>query len=304
MNIGRLGVWALLDSLSSQAEINFAQEVERWGYATLWSGEALGRDVLVNSGWLLANTRTLVVASGIANIYARDAMAMAAARAQLNEQSGGRFLLGLGISHAPLVQSLRGHTYDQPVRTMRTYLDALALAKYQAPMPPELPLTVVAALGPKMLALSRDAADGAHPYNTTVAQTAEARAILGPGKLLCVEQKVLLETDHSRARAIARANLKGYLALPNYVNSWRRAGFSDRDFADNLSDRLVDALVAWGDEETLVKRIRAQWEAGADHVCIQALNADPARTVYAGPNAELVERLAPLAREVNAPVGR
>lgn len=300
MRIGRLGVWALLDSLTAQAEMHFAQQVEGWGYATLWSGKALGRDVLVNSGWLLANTRTLVVASGIANIYARDATAMAAARAQLNEQSGGRFLLGVGISHAPLVQSLRGHSYDQPARTMRTYLDALAQVKYQAPMWPELPPTVVAALGPKMLALARDAADGAHPYNTTVTQTAEARAILGPGKLLCVEQKVLLETDPSRARAIARANLKGYLALPNYVNSWRRAGFDDRDFADNLSDRLVDALVAWGDEHTLVKRIRAQWEAGADHVCIQALHADPARTVYGGPNAELVERLAPLAREVNA----
>ena len=201
MNVGSLGVWALVDSLTANAEAQLARDVEQWGYSALWTGEAMGRDVLVNSAWLLANTRTLVVASGIANIYARDAMAMAAARAQLNEQSGGRFLLGIGISHAPLVNSLRGHAYDKPVTTMRTYIEAMARAHYSSPRHPEPPLTVLAALGPKMLALARDLTDGAHPYNTTVAQTAEARDILGPGKLLCVEQKLAARI---RSRACPR----------------------------------------------------------------------------------------------------
>ena len=159
MNVGKLGVWALMDSLSAAAAAQLARDIEQWGYSALWTGEAMGRDVLVNSGWLLANTRTLIVASGIANIYARDAMAMAAARVQLNEQSGGRFLLGIGISHAPLVNSLRGHAYDKPVTTMRTYIEAMGRAHYSSPRPPERSLTVLAALGPKMLALARDLAD-------------------------------------------------------------------------------------------------------------------------------------------------
>jgi len=301
MKIGRLGVWALVDCLTASAEAAFARDVEQWGYSALWMGEALGRDVLVNAAWLLANTRTLVIASGIANIFARDAMAMAAARGQLNEQSGGRFLLGMGISHAPLVRAMRGHTYDKPVTTMRTYVEAMARAPYISPRPSESMPTVIAALGPKMVALARDVADGAHPYNTTVAQTAEARAILGPHKLLCVEQKLLLETNASRAREIARAYLLPYQRLPNYVNSWRRAGFDDSDFADKLSNRLIDALVAWGDEDALVARIREHWQAGADHVCMQALHADPSKSTLDGPNIDLIQHLAPLARESNTP---
>jgi len=301
MKIGRLGVWALVDCLTASAEAAFARAVEQWGYSALWMGEALGRDVLVNAAWLLANTRTLVIASGIANIFARDAMAMAAARGQLNEQSGGRFLLGMGISHAPLVRAMRGHTYEKPVTTMRTYVEAMARAQYISPRPSDAMPTVIAALGPKMVALARDVADGAHPYNTTVAQTAEARAILGPHKLLCVEQKLLLETNASRAREIARAYLLPYQRLPNYVNSWRRAGFDDSDFADKLSNRLIDALVAWGDEDALVARIREHWQAGADHVCMQALHADPSKSTLDGPNIDLIQHLAPLARESNTP---
>ncbi len=299
MNIGRLGVWALVDPLTAEAEAVFARQVEQWGYTALWMGEATGRDVLVNAAWLLANTRSLVVASGIANIYARDAMAMVAAREQLNEQSGGRFLLGIGISHAPLVAALRGHDYGKPVPTMRAYLEAMARARYASPAPAARPVTVLAALGPQMLALARDEADGAHPYNITVEQTAQAREILGAGKLLCVEQKLLLEPDAGRARTIARANLSPYLGLPNYVSSWRRAGFGDADFAGNLSDRLVDALVAWGDEDALVARVEAHWAAGADHVCIHTMHADPDKSVLSGPNATLLQRLAPLARRSN-----
>jgi len=273
MKMGRLGVWAQVDCMTASAEAEFARDVEQWGYSALWTPEAMGRDVLVNSGWLLANTRKLVIASGIANIFARDAMAMAAARVQLNKQSGGRLLLGMGISHAPIVSAIRGHIYEKPVTTMRTYVEALA----------------------------RDFADGAHPYNTTVAQTAAARAVLGPNKLLCVEQKVLLETNAARAREIARAYLRPYLRLSNYVNSWRRAGFDDGDFADNGSNRLVGTLVAWGDEDALVGRIREHWQAGADHICIQALHADQSKSTFDGPNIDLIQRLAPLARESNTP---
>jgi len=193
MKIGRLGVWALVDCLTASAEAAFARDVEQWGYSALWMGEALGRDVLVNAAWLLANTRKLVIASGIANIFARDAMAMAAARGQLNEQSGGRFLLGMGISHAPLVSAMRGHTYEKPVTTMRTYVEAMARAQYISPRPSDAMPTVIAALGPKMVARARWRR-WRSITNTTVAQTAEARAILGPHKLLCVEQKLLLET--------------------------------------------------------------------------------------------------------------
>ena len=221
MKMGRLGVWAQVDCMTASAEAEFARDVEQWGYSALWTPEAMGRDVLVNSGWLLANTRKLVIASGIANIFARDAMAMAAARVQLNEQSGGRLLLGMGISHAPIVIAIRGHIYEKPVTTMRTYVEAMAHAEYSSPRPSDSTLTVIAALGPKMLALARDFADGAHPYDTTVAQTAAARAVLGPNKLLCVEQKVLLETNAASAREVARAYLRPYLRLSNYVNSWR-----------------------------------------------------------------------------------
>src|SRR5947209_12298976 len=218
MRMGRLGVWAQVDCMAASAEAEFARDVEQWGYSALWTPEAMGRDVLVNSAWLLANTRKLVIASGIANPFARDALAMAAARVQLNEQSGGRFLLGMGISHAPIVSAIRGHIYEKPVTTMRTYVEAMAHAPYISPRPSDSMPTVIAALGPKMLALARDVADGAHPYNTTVAQTAEARAILGPNNILCVEQKLLLETNAACASEIARAYLLPYQPLPNYVN--------------------------------------------------------------------------------------
>lgn len=299
MNIGKLGVWSVLDSLPAATEADFARRLERWGYTALWSSEVFGRNVLVNAAWLLANTRTLIVASGIANIHGRDAMAMAAARAQLNEQSGGRFLLGVGISHAPLV-AVRGHAYDKPASTLRAYLESMQRTPYHSVPPAARAPMVVGALGPKMLAVARDLADGAHPYNTTVAQTAEQRRILGPDKLLCVEQKILLETDAARARAIARANLRRYAAAANYVNSWRRAGFTEQDVGGDLSDRLIDALIAWGDEDAIVARIREHWAAGADHVCVQALHSDPTKQLTAGPNVDLLQRLAPFAEESNA----
>ena len=173
-------------------------------------------------------------------------MAMANAQRGLNEQSGNRFLLGLGVSHKPMVSTMRGHAYGKPVATMRAYLEAMRAAPYAAPPPSETPRTVLAALGPKMLALAAEMTDGAHPYCVTPEHTAEARRILGPGKLLCPEVMVLLETDPAKARAAARTALSSYIQLENYANNWRRLGFTDDDLAGGGSDRFVDANIAWG----------------------------------------------------------
>ena len=259
MKLGKLGVWVSMDSMTAAAAAAFAKRIEAWGYAALWLPESRGRNALVHSSWLLANTQQLVVATGIANIYARDAMAMANGQRGLNEQSDGRFLLGVGVSHRPMVQGVRGHSYGRPVATMRSYLEAMQAAPCQAPMPREKPLTIVAALGPRMMALSSELADGAHPYNTTPQHTATARSILGPGKLLCPEVWVLLETDPATARNAAREALSRYLQLENYVNSWRREGFGNDDLAGGGSQRFLDAMVAWGDEDAIRARIQEPW---------------------------------------------
>jgi probable F420-dependent oxidoreductase len=288
MELGKLGVWAPMDVLTAAEGALFAQRVEDWGYAALWLPESRGRNVLAHSSWLLANTKSLIIAPGIANIYARDPMAMANGQRGLNEQSGGRFLLGIGVSHVPMVTGLRGHEYGKPVATMRSYLREMQLAPYLAPDPPERPLTILAALGPRMLALSAELADGAHPYNVPPEHTAEARRILGTGKLLCPEVWVLLEIDPEKARSAARQALAPYMQLDNYVNTWKRLGFSD-DLLGGGSDRFIDANVAWGDEAAIRKRIQEHWDAGADHVCIQTINPDGSRR----PDEKLLAMLAP-----------
>jgi probable F420-dependent oxidoreductase len=287
MRLTNLGVWAATDGLSAAEAATFAKRVEAWGYGVLWTPEAVGREVFSASAWLLANTTRLIVASGIANIYARDAFAAAAAQKGLNEQSGDRFLLGLGVSHIPLVKDMRQHEYGKPVATMRAYLEGMAAAPYKSIAPRSPPQTVLAALGPKMLELAGERADGAHPYNVPPEHTREAREILGTNKLLCVEQAAILETDGSQARALARQFLEIYMGLPNYVNNWRRLGFSDPDFAGGGSDRLIDAVVVWGDEKAIRKRIDEHWQAGADHVCVQAIGAG------GRPDERLLSALAP-----------
>src|SRR6266852_4546379 len=290
MQLGKLGVWASLDGLTAAAGLELAKRVERLGYAALWMPESRGRNVLVHAAWLLAGTGKLIVASGIANVYARDAMAMAAAQRGLNEQSNGHFLLGVGVSHAPTVNTLRGHAYGKPVATMRAYLEAMRSATYAAPPPPEPPSTIIAALGPRMLALAAELADGAHPYNVPPQHTAEARRLLGPDKLLYPEQMVVLETNPAEARRIARAALSRYLRLDNYVNNWRRLGFGDDDLAGGGSDRFLDANVAWGDEAAIRGRIQEHWDAGADHVCIQPIRLEGSRQIV---DEKLLELLAP-----------
>jgi len=287
--LGRLGVWTWVDGFSIDETVDFARSLEGWGYGALWIPEALGRDPFALIGHLAGRTEHLVYATGIANVYARDAVTMNAIRRTLSEMLPARFVLGLGVSHAHLVTRIRGHEYLKPVPKMRDYLEAMDAALYQGPTPEHLAPVVIAALGPLMLKLAAHAAMGAHPYLVTPEHTRRARQILGEGPWLCPEQKVILTTDAAKARAVARAHLAVYLRAPNYQNSLRELGFEDADFSDGGSDRLVDALVAWGDEEALRRRIEEHWDAGADHVCIQPFDPEGNRR----PHREALALLAP-----------
>ncbi len=287
--LGELGVWTWMDSLPAPEAAAFAQRLENWGYTALWVPEAVGREPFAFLGFLAGRTERLVLATGIANLYARDPLTTQAARHTLGELSGGRFVLGLGVSHAPLVSGVRGHAYGKPLTTMREYLEAMEKAPYAGPKADPPAPVVLAALREKMLGLAGERAAGAHPYLVPPEHTARARKILGDGPLLAPEQKVLLETDAGNARRVARKALAMYLALPNYQNNLRWLGFDDADLADGGSDRLVDALVAWGDEAAIAARIRAHREAGADHVCIQPLRPDG----RPGPDLRALEALAP-----------
>lgn len=276
MQIGGRGVFFYPDGLTSREAVAFARRIEALGYTALWLPEAGGRDPFVLAARLLDHTETLIVATGIANIYARDAVAMKAAQYTLAEQSGGRFLLGIGVSHRLLVEDIRGHVYGPPLAAMKAFLDRYAEAGFGAVAPAQRPPVLLAALGPKMLGLARDRADGAHPYMVTPEHTREARRILGPERLLCCEHKVLLEPDLAKARAIARATpaLAMGLSLPNYRNSLIRQGFEAMDFENGLSDRLLDALVAMGDAASIDRRLAAHEAAGADHVCLHPLHPE------------------------------
>lgn len=276
MEIGKIGVWAFLDLVPSAESQAAAREIEDLGFGALWIPEAVGREVFTSSAILLAGTRRLVVATGIANVWARDAMAMANAQRTLCEAYPERFLLGMGVSHAPMVATIRGHDYDKPLTYMRGYLDAMDKAIFAGAAPAAEPQRVLAALHPKMLALARERSWGSHPYFVTPDHTARARETLGDGRLLAPEQAVLLETDPAKARAIARQHMAIYLGLPNYRRNVLSLGFDESDFEGGGSDRLVDAIVAWGDIEVIRDRVRAHQEAGADHVCLQALTANMA----------------------------
>lgn len=275
MTLGRIGVWTnTLDAQPALRAQDAARELERLGYAAIWVPESVQREALSNAGLLLAATSRIVVATGIANIYARDAITMAAGQKTLAEAYPGRFLLGLGVSHQPTVEQLRGHIYGKPVATMRAYLEAMSKAPYQSVEPPEKAQTVLAALGPNMLKLAAEQTSGAHPYFVPVEHTRRAREALGPKALLAPEQAVVLETDAGKARAIARGHTQHYLRLPNYVNNLRRLGYTEEDVTGGGSNRLVDDIVAWGDLALVASRIRAHFEAGADHLCMQVIAED------------------------------
>jgi probable F420-dependent oxidoreductase len=275
LKLGSVGIWTTKFEEHPVSKVQeAASELEHLGYGTIWFGEAMGREALTHAGLLLAATRRIVVATGIANIYARDAMAMASGQKTLAEAYPDRFVLGLGVSHVPLVEQLRGHQYDKPVPRMRAYLDAMDQAPYRSVAPASKPIRVLAALRPKMLELAAERADGAHPYNVNPEHTARARKILAAGQYLCPEQAIVLETDPAKARKIGREFLEIYLKLPNYTNNFLWLGFDENDFRNGGSDRLIDAIIAWGDLNAIRNRIREHHAAGADHVCIQVLTAD------------------------------
>ncbi len=270
--LGRVGVWTGAGNFATAAEEGaFAREVESLGYGALWFSEiAAGKEAFVHAALLLAATERLPITTGIANVYGRDPLAAKQAGTALAEAHPGRFVLGLGISHAPSVTG-RGHDYGRPLSTMRAYLDAMDAAELRVPEPAEPLPVVLAALRPKMLELSARRSAGAHPYFTPPEHTRRARAILGPQPWLAPEQMVVLEPDAGRARAIAREGMARYLTLANYRNNLHDLGFGPEEMEDGGSDRLVDAIVAWGDADAIAARVGEHLDAGADHVCIQPL---------------------------------
>lgn len=275
MDLTKYGLWTVaLDLQPAPAARDAAAEIESLGFGAIWIPEAVNREAMSNSMLLLGATERICVATGIANLHARTAMSMTAGHKTVTSAYPDRFLLGIGVSHQIAVENLLGGEYSKPLTTMKRYLDAMDSALYFAAPPPTEPQRVLAALGPKMLELARDRAGGAHPYFVPVEHTPVAREILGPDKLLCPEQAVVLESDPTAARAIARAHMATYLGLPNYTNNLKRFGWTDDDIADGGTDALVDAIVAWGTTADVVKRIDAHHEAGADHVAIQVLTAD------------------------------
>jgi probable F420-dependent oxidoreductase len=268
--LGRRGVWYGVDRLDGAGIRRLLRTAEDLGYSTLWYPEAVGYESLSVAGFMLANSTRLVIGSSIANIYARDPFTARRGLRTLSALYDDRFILGLGVSHVPLVEGVRGHVYDKPVPAMRRYLDGV----YEKPSNlGEWPV-LIAALGPLMLKLAAERTAGAVPYNVTPKHTREARAALGPDKLLVVEQKVCLETDPVAARGLARRELHRYMTLPNYRNNWLRIGFTEADLADGGSDRFLDAMVLWGDAATIARGLRAHLEAGANQVCIQPVHAE------------------------------
>ena len=270
MDLGRIGVWYSADKFTSPQEIaTFVKTVERLGYGTLWYPESRGYESFSIAGYMLSQTTKLKIGSSIASIYARDAFTSRRGMISLNSLYSNRFILGLGVSHPPMVEGLRGHVYEKPVPAMRSYLSGIAKVEATAS---DLPICI-AALGPLMLKVAKEMTQGALPYNTTPRHTAEAARILGPHKWLAVEQKVTLETDLVRARSLGREELSRYMRLNNYRNNWLRIGFTEADLANGGSDAFIDAMVLWGSPDKVKQGLRAHFAAGATHVAIQPVHA-------------------------------
>ena len=290
MDIGKIGIWFFLDAMSAPQTAEFVRTAEKLGYGAMWIPEAVGRDPFAHIGYLAARTEKIVFATGIANIYARDPISMSAASKTVAEASGGRFLLGIGVSHRPLVSNLRGHSYDKPYSYMREYLPKMKSALYRAPLPPQEVPVVLAALHPKMLQLAASEASGTHTYFVPPQHTSKARAAIGTTPWICAAQAVILETDAAKARTMARTYMKTYVPrLPNYTNNLKALGWKDEDFQNGCSDALVDAIVAWGNEQKIRDRIEAHLKAGATHVCILPIRTDNESL----PDQRAMEALAP-----------
>jgi probable F420-dependent oxidoreductase len=273
--MGSIGIWTnALDRQPSALARTTAVELEQMGFGALWVPEAVRREPFVNAALLLSATSSLVLATGIANIWARDATATNAAMNTLAEAYPGRFVLGVGVGNGPQVLN-RGHDYHHPLEYMRSYFAQMDGALFEAPPPVERPIRLVAALGPKMLELAASAADGAHPYLVTPNHTSRAREILGPERWLVPEQGVIFDSNAERARSVARQHLAPYLSWPNYSRNFLRLGFKQEDLEDGGSNDLVDGLVAWGELDSVLMRVQAHLTAGANHVAVQVLTATP-----------------------------
>ena len=270
MDLGGVGIWSSqLRYGNADAAAQAAAELDDLGFTALWIPD-VGGPVLDSVDHLLASTKRTVIATGILNLWMHDPSDVAASYAALTATHGQRFLLGIGCSHAPLIDAGEPGRYRKPLAATAAFLDALDAA--EQPVPAEN--RALAALGPKMLALSASRARGAHPYLVTPDHTQQAREVLGDGPLLMPEQTVLFADSRDDARAAGTDWLRAYLALPNYANNLLRSGFTHDDL-DSVSDRLFDAIIAWGDETAIVGRIDEHQKAGADHVCVQVLTADP-----------------------------
>ncbi len=274
-SLGRVGAWSFnLETISAPEERDAVAEIESLGYPAIWFPESVeSREVFSHASWILASTDRIIAASGIANIWARDPVAMANGWRMLSDAYPGRFLLGIGVSHSQSV-GRRGGRYERPFSTMRDYLDAMDRAASSAPEPESPPRLMLAALGPKMLGLAAERALGAHPYFVPVEHTAFARQRLGPGPVLAVEQTVVLESDPSTARSIARGFAVRYLQTENYARNLKRMGWTDADVAGQGTDAMIDAVVAWGDVDRIAVRVREHLDAGADHVAVQVVGED------------------------------
>lgn len=275
IDLGRLGTWGHLDSLPIEATRAYARRVEELGYGTLWVPETVGREPFTLLGLLAGETSEIRLGTSIVGIWGHDAQTTRMAAMTLQEASGGRFVLGLGVSHPHLAEKLRGHTFDRPLTRMRDYLAAYRAAIYRGPMVEgaDDPPVLLAALRERMLALAATDADGAFPYLVTPARAAWTRGVLDAANIdlrptLAVSMPAVLETDPDAARAAARAYLTPYLRTPAYQAGWAEQGFESTDWEKPGSDRLVDAMVAWGDVEALRTRVAEFVAAGADHVAV------------------------------------
>jgi probable F420-dependent oxidoreductase len=289
MKFGKFGVFTFTDILDPKLLAELPRRLEELGYSTLWYPEAMNYEAFAVGGYLLSHSKNLIVGSGIANIYARDPAASVMGHNSLNSLYGGRFVLGLGVSHAPIVSDLRGHDYTKPVATMRAYLDGMDQAwKALSGAPPEKQV-VLAALGPNMSKLAAERTLGSFPYNITPEQARISRSNMSRESAVICEQKVCLCSDPVTARAAARAALGIYMSLPNYFNNWFRLGFNKDDLKDGGSDRLMDAMVFWGSADQIKAKLQKYFDGSADQVVIQPIRADG----KPGPCWDALEALAP-----------
>ncbi|MBI3800942.1 MAG: TIGR03620 family F420-dependent LLM class oxidoreductase [Deltaproteobacteria bacterium] len=288
MDLSKLGIITFLDALNGKEAGQFARKVEQWGYSVLWVPDAMGREVFSLSASLLSQTERLVVGPGVVIVYAYEPIAIANASRTLGELFADRFILGLGVSNRG-ANDRRGIAYEKPVSFVREYLAKMKAAPYNAPTPQQQPPIVLSGMMPKMLQLAATETQGTLTYFTTTEQVARIRQTLGPNPWLCAIQAVLLETEATKARALARRYMQTYLAIDHYVQRLRSLGYGDADLANGGSDRLVDAIVAWGSEDQLRERIADQFKVGATHVSILPLNPRG----EARPDERVIAALAP-----------